>query len=64
MVRYTPSAQSGSDPRIEQAFSEVFKNTPRTVTATGKTGAAKGKMMAAIALSKAKAAGANVPEKG
>ena len=35
------------------AFHEVFHNTPKTVKATGKTGAAKNKMMIAIALSKA-----------
>ena len=36
-----------------QAFHEVFTNTPKTVTATGKTGKAKHAMEVAIALSKA-----------
>lgn len=35
------------------AFHEVFTKTPKTVTATEKTGAAKRKMMIAVALSKA-----------
>jgi hypothetical protein len=35
------------------AFHEVFHNVPKTVTATGKTGEAKRKMMIAVALSKA-----------
>lgn len=58
MARYQPSARSGSDPRIEQAFHEVFHDVPKNVKATGKTGTAKRKMMVAIALSKARAAGA------
>ena len=37
----------------EQAFKEVYSKTPKTVTATGKTGEAKRKMMVAVALSKA-----------
>jgi hypothetical protein len=36
-----------------EAFHEVYAKTPKTVTATGKTGAAKRKMMIAVALSKA-----------
>jgi hypothetical protein len=36
----------------DQAFKEVYAKTPKTVTATGKTGAAKRAMMVAIALSK------------
>jgi hypothetical protein len=35
------------------AFREVFTKVPKTVTATGKTGEAKRKMMIAVALSKA-----------
>lgn len=42
-----------ADMSKKQAFHEVFTNTPKTVTATGKTGAAKKKMMIAVALSKA-----------
>lgn len=63
MVRHQASERSGSDPRIEQAFHEVHAKTPRTVKATGKTGAAKQKMLVAVALSKARAAGAKIPEK-
>jgi len=37
----------------KQAFKEVYAKTPKTVTATGKTGEAKRKMLVAIALSKA-----------
>ena len=37
----------------DQAFKEVYDKTPKTVTATGKTGTAKRKMLVAIALSKA-----------
>jgi hypothetical protein len=36
-----------------QAFHEVYAKTPKTVTATGKTGEARRKMMIAVALSKA-----------
>ena len=36
-----------------EAFEEVYANTPKTVTATGKTGEAKRKMLIAVALSKA-----------
>jgi hypothetical protein len=39
--------------KVSVAFREVYNNVPRTVKATGKTGAAKRKMMTAIALSKA-----------
>lgn len=61
MARHLPSARSGSDPRIEAAFHEVHEKTPHNVTVTGKTGAAKNKMLTAIALSKARAAGAKIP---
>lgn len=39
--------------QLASAMREVHKNTPRTVKATGKTGAAKEKMLRAIAFSKA-----------
>src|SRR5208282_1457223 len=55
--------QMAQDPRIAAAFHEVHAKTPKTVKATGKTGAAKQKMLTAIALSKARAAGAKVPDK-
>jgi len=63
VARYRASTKSASDPRIEAAFHEVYSKTPRTVKATGKTGAAKHKMMVAVALSKARQAGAHIPEK-
>lgn len=49
------------DARIEKAFHEVYSKVPKTVKATGKTGEAKRKMMTAVALSKARAAGAKIP---
>jgi hypothetical protein len=61
-VKYQASQRGSSDPRIESAFHEVMHNTPKNVTATGKTGKAKHKMEVAIALSKARAAGAHIPE--
>lgn len=42
-----------ADMSKDQAFKEVYAQTPKTVTATGKTGEAKRRMMVAIALSKA-----------
>jgi hypothetical protein len=60
--RHLPSAPSGSDPRIEHAFHEVFTDKPRTVD-TSKSAAGQHKQMVAIALSKARAAGAHVPSK-
>lgn len=50
------------DPRVRAAFHEVHENVPKNVKKTGKTGEAKQAMMTAIALSKARAAGANIPE--
>lgn len=52
-----------SDKQVAAAFHEVHANVPSTVKATGKTGAAKAKMVTAVALSKARAAGAEIPEK-
>jgi hypothetical protein len=48
------------DPKVEAAFHEVYAKTPKNVTKTGKTGKAKTKMMTAIALSKARQAGARI----
>lgn len=48
---------------MSAAFHEVHENVPKNVKATGKTGEAKQAMMTAIALSKARAAGANIPKK-
>jgi hypothetical protein len=39
--------------KLSAAFHEVYAKTPKTVTATGKTGEAKRKMLVAIAMSKA-----------
>ena len=51
------------DPRVAAAFHEVYTKVPKTVKATGKTGEAKEKMMTAIALDKARRAGAKIPVK-
>lgn len=55
--------KSKSKKIIEDAMAEVHTNVPSTVKATGNTGAAKEKMLTAVALSKARAAGADIPEK-
>ena len=47
--------------KVAAAFHEVYTKVPKSVKKTGKTGEAKRKMMTAIALSKARAAGASVP---
>jgi len=49
--------------KVSAAFHEVHEKVPASVKATGKTGEAKQAMMTAIALSKARAAGAKIPEK-
>ncbi len=49
--------------KVAAAFHEVYAKVPKSVKRTGKTGKAKQKMMTAIALSKARAAGARVPKK-
>ncbi len=54
-------AKTKSDKKVAAAFHEVYAKTPRSVVKTGKTGEAKRKMMTAIALSKARAAGAKIP---
>jgi hypothetical protein len=53
--------QLSSDKKVSAAFHEVYSDVPKNVKKTGKTGEAKRKMMTAIALSKARAAGADVP---
>lgn len=55
--------KSTSKKLIEDAMSEVHTNVPSTVKATGKTGAEKEKMLAAVAFSKARDKGARVPPK-
>lgn len=49
-----------TEKKVAEAFHEVHANVPSTVKATGKTGAAKEKMLTAVALSKARAAGADI----
>ena len=58
-----PGAKKTKVILLKKAFDEVHKNVPANVKKTGKTGAAKEKMMVAIALSKARAAGAKIPAK-
>jgi hypothetical protein len=53
LVKYAKGPQSGHNPDIQAAIEEVHTNVPKTVTATGKTGAAKEAMIRAIAFSKA-----------
>lgn len=48
--------------KVSAAFHEVYTDVPKNVKKTGKTGEAKRKMMTAIALSKARAAGAHIPK--
>jgi hypothetical protein len=50
--------------KVTAAFHEVYSNVPKSVRKSGKTGDAKRAMMTAIALSKARAAGARIPKKG
>ena len=52
---------ASSKSKVENAFHEVYTDVPKNVTKTGKTGAAKKAMMTAIALSKARQAGAKIP---
>jgi len=51
--RYAKGPKSGNNPDIQAAMQEVHNNVPKNVVATGKTGAAKQKMLAAIAYQKA-----------
>ena len=58
-----PTKKSKSDTLVDKAFAEVHANVPSTVKATGKTGAAKEKMVTAVALEKARSEGARIPKK-
>lgn len=49
--------------KVESAFHEVFHNKPKTVD-TSKSKEGQRKQMVAIALSKARAAGAHIPKGG
>lgn len=55
--------QTKTAKKVADAFHEVHTHVPSTVKATGKTGAAKDTMLTAVALDKARAAGADIPEK-
>lgn len=48
---------------VKAAFHEVFTNVPSTVRRAKVSGKRKRKMMIAIALSKARKAGARIPKK-
>ena len=56
------AAKTKTEKKVAEAFREVHENIPSTVKATGKTGAAKEKMLTAVALSKAREAGADIPK--
>ena len=56
-----PTGQSKTAQKTDQAFHEVFTNKPRTVD-TSKSAPAQHRQMVAIALSKARAAGARIPK--
>jgi hypothetical protein len=56
--------KTATEKKVSSAFHEVYEKVPKTVKATGKTGEAKRKMMVAVALSKARAAGAKIPKGG
>lgn len=56
--------KTSSKKSIEDAMSAVHTNVPSTVKATGKTGAEKEQMLAAVAFSTAKDKGAKTPRKG
>jgi hypothetical protein len=60
MARKKPSK---SRRLVAEAFREVNADTPSTVEKTDKTGEAKRKMLAAVALSKARRKGARIPRK-
>jgi hypothetical protein len=53
---------SATDRKVSSAFHEVFHDKPSTVD-TSKSAKGQHKQMVAIALSKARAAGANIPKK-
>jgi len=50
----TKQAKSGFRKATDEAFREVYADTPASVERSGKTGAAKTAMLRAIALSKAR----------
>jgi hypothetical protein len=52
-----------SDKKVAEAFHEVHANIPSTVQKGGLKGDAREKQLVAVALSKARAAGADIPAK-
>jgi hypothetical protein len=54
-------AKSKTDKKVAEAFHEVHTTIPSTVTKGGLKGEAREKQLVAVALSKARAAGADVP---
>jgi hypothetical protein len=52
-----------SDKTVAEAFHEVHANIPSTVKKGGLKGDAREKQLVAVALSKARAAGADIPAK-
>jgi hypothetical protein len=56
-------AKHRNSAKIANAFHEVFNDKPKTVD-TGKSAEGQRKQMVAIALSKARAAGAHIPKGG
>ena len=51
------------DPKLKAAFREVYKKTPSTVERANVSGKRKRAMLAAVAISKARAGGAKVPKR-
>lgn len=58
-----PKAHSKSQALVSSAMREVHTNEPSTVTRANVSGEQKEKMLQAIALSKARKAGARIPKK-
>ena len=58
-----PKKPTKTEKKVAEAFHEVHASTPSTVKATGKTGAAKEKMLTAIALRKTEEKGARIKKR-
>lgn len=56
-----PKSKSKTEKLVTEAFHEVRANIPSTVKKGGLKGAAREKQLVAVALSKAREAGADVP---
>jgi hypothetical protein len=55
--------KGASQAKVKAAFREVYTKTPSTVTRAHVTGTRKRKMLAAVAFSKARQAGARIPKR-